>query len=68
MDAGKHAEQWNRKFILAEDRDIQEQVKAKGVTITKPDATPFRQATMNVYEEFYATPAARTPARWSTIS
>ena len=59
MDAGKHAEQWNRKFILEEDRDIQEQVKAKGVTITKPDATPFRQATMNVYEEFYATPAGK---------
>jgi len=59
MDAGKHAEQWNRKFILDEDRDIQEQVKAKGVTITKPDATPFRQATMNVYEEFYATPAGK---------
>ncbi len=45
VDAAKHAEQWNRKFILDEDRDIQEQVKAKGVTITKPDATPFRQAT-----------------------
>jgi tripartite ATP-independent transporter DctP family solute receptor len=59
MDAAKHAEQWNRKFILDEDRDIQEQVKAKGVTITKPDATPFRQATMNVYEEFYATPAGK---------
>jgi tripartite ATP-independent transporter DctP family solute receptor len=59
MDAAKHAEQWNRKFILDEDRDIQEQVKAKGVTITKPDATPFRQATASVYEEFYATPAGK---------
>jgi tripartite ATP-independent transporter DctP family solute receptor len=59
MDAAKHAEQWNRKFILDEDRDIQEQVKAKGVTITKPDATPFRLATASVYEEFYATPAGK---------
>ena len=59
MDAAKHAEQWNRKFILDEDRDIQEQVKAKGVSITKPDATPFRQATASVYEEFYATPAGK---------
>jgi TRAP-type C4-dicarboxylate transport system substrate-binding protein len=59
MDAAKHAEQWNRKFILEEDRDIQAQVKAKGVTITKPDATPFRQATISVYEEFYATPAGK---------
>jgi tripartite ATP-independent transporter DctP family solute receptor len=59
MDAAKYAEQWNRKFILDEDRGIQEQVKAKGVTITKPDATPFRQATMSVYEEFYATPAGK---------
>ncbi|MEK7714704.1 MAG: TRAP transporter substrate-binding protein, partial [candidate division NC10 bacterium] len=35
-EAANHAEQWNRKFILDEDRDIQAQVKAKGVTITKP--------------------------------
>ena len=34
-------------------------MKAKGVTITKPDAAPFRQATMSVYEEFYATPAGK---------
>jgi tripartite ATP-independent transporter DctP family solute receptor len=59
MDAAKHAEQWNRKFILEEDKGIQEQVKAKGVGITKPDAAPFRQATMSVYEEFYATPAGK---------
>ena len=38
---------------------IQDQVRAKGVTITKPDATPFRQATQSVYEEFYATPAGK---------
>jgi len=58
-EAAKYAEQWNRKFILDEDRDIQAQVKAKGVTITKPDAAPFRQATVSVYEEFYATPAGK---------
>jgi tripartite ATP-independent transporter DctP family solute receptor len=59
MEAAKYSEQWNRKFILDEDRDIQAQVKAKGVTITKPDAGPFRQATLSVYEEFYATPAGK---------
>jgi tripartite ATP-independent transporter DctP family solute receptor len=59
MEAAKHAEQWNRKFILDEDKSIQDQVRAKGVSITKPDATPFRQATMSVYEEFYATPAGK---------
>ncbi|MBI4012546.1 MAG: TRAP transporter substrate-binding protein [Candidatus Rokubacteria bacterium] len=58
-EAAKHAEQWNRKFILDEDRDIQEQVKARGVTITKPDPTPFREATRGVYEEFFATPAGK---------
>jgi tripartite ATP-independent transporter DctP family solute receptor len=58
-EAWEHARQFNRKFILDEDRDIQDQVKAKGVSITKPDATPFRNATMNVYEEFYATPAGK---------
>jgi TRAP-type C4-dicarboxylate transport system substrate-binding protein len=57
--AAKHAEQWNRKFILDEDKSIQEQVKAKGATITKPDAAPFRDATRSVYEEFYATPAGK---------
>ncbi|MFZ1060853.1 MAG: TRAP transporter substrate-binding protein [Candidatus Rokuibacteriota bacterium] len=58
-EAARHAEQWNRKFILDEDKGIQEQVRAKGVTITKPDAGPFREATKSVYEEFYATPAGK---------
>ena len=59
VEAAKHAEQWNRKFILDEDKGIQEQVRAKGVTITKPDAAPFREATKSVYEEFYATAAGK---------
>ena len=59
MEAAKYAEQWNRQFILDEDKSIQEQVKAKGASITKPDATPFREATKSVYEEFYATPAGK---------
>jgi tripartite ATP-independent transporter DctP family solute receptor len=59
MDAWAHARAFNRKFILDEDKSIQDQVKAKGVTITKPDAAPFRQATQSVYEEFYATPAGK---------
>ena len=58
-EAWEHARQFNRKFILDEDHSIQEQVRAKGVAITKPDATPFRQATLSVYEEFYATPAGK---------
>ena len=57
--AWEHARQFNRKFILDEDKSIQDQVRAKGVTITKPDATPFRQATQSVYEEFYTTPAGK---------
>lgn len=58
-DAWEQARQFNRKFILDEDKTIQDQVREKGVTITKPDATPFRQATQSVYEEFYATPAGK---------
>jgi tripartite ATP-independent transporter DctP family solute receptor len=59
MDAWAHARTFNRKFILDEDKSIQDQVRAKGVTITKPDAAPFRKATQSVYEEFYATPAGK---------
>jgi len=58
-DAWTHARDFNRNFILDEDKSIQDQVKAKGVTITKPDATPFRQATMSVYEDFYASAAGK---------
>jgi hypothetical protein len=36
MDAAKYAEQWNRKFILEEDKTIQGQVRDKGVAITSP--------------------------------
>jgi TRAP-type transport system periplasmic protein len=59
MQAWEHARDFNRKFILDEDKSIQDQVRAKGVTITKPDADPFRQATQSVYEEFYATAAGK---------
>jgi tripartite ATP-independent transporter DctP family solute receptor len=59
MDAWEHSRQFNRKFILDEDQGIQEQVRARGVAITKPDATPFREATKSVYEDFYATPAGK---------
>ena len=59
LEAARYAEQWNRKFILDEDKGIQEQVRAKGVTITKPDPAPFRDATKSVYEDFYATRAGK---------
>jgi tripartite ATP-independent transporter DctP family solute receptor len=59
MEAWDHARAFNRKFILDEDKSIQDQVREKGVTITKPDAGPFREATQSVYEEFYATPAGK---------
>ena len=59
MDAWAHARAFNRKFILDEDKQIQGQVREKGVTITKPDATPFREATLSVYEDFYGTPAGK---------
>jgi len=57
--AWQHARAFNRKFILDEDQTIQDQVRAKGVAITKPDAAPFREATQSVYQEFYATPAGK---------
>lgn len=59
MDAWAHARKFNRDFILDEDKTIQDQVRAKGATITKPDAAPFRQASQGVYEEFYTTPAGK---------
>src|ERR687891_1682861 len=43
MDAAKYAEQFNRTFILDEDKSIQDQVRARGVAITKPDSAPFRE-------------------------
>jgi TRAP-type transport system periplasmic protein len=58
-DAWAHARTFNRKFILDEDKEIQNQVKAKGVTITKPDPAPFLKATEGVYNDFYATPAGK---------
>jgi tripartite ATP-independent transporter DctP family solute receptor len=59
VQAARDAEAWNRNAIL-EDRDIQAKIRAKGVSITKPDPTPFRDATRSVYEEFYATPPGKS--------
>ena len=57
--AWDHTRTFNRKYILDEDKEIQELVKAKGCTITKPDATPFREATKPVYDDFFGTPAGK---------
>lgn len=59
MDAWAYARAFNRKFILDEDKQIQDLVRAKGVTITKPDAAPFLKATESVYKDYYATPAGK---------
>jgi tripartite ATP-independent transporter DctP family solute receptor len=59
IEAGQYAEQWNRKFLLDEDRATQDKIRAKGVSITKPDPVPFREATEGVYEGFYATPTGK---------
>lgn len=59
MDAWAQTRAFNRKFILDEDKEIQDLVRAKGVTITKPDAAPFLKATESVYLDFYATPAGK---------
>jgi TRAP-type transport system periplasmic protein len=59
MDAWAYAREFNRKFILDEDKEIQDLVRAKGVTITKPDPAPFLKATESVYADFYATPAGK---------
>jgi TRAP-type C4-dicarboxylate transport system substrate-binding protein len=59
MDAWAQTRTFNRKFILDEDKEIQDLVRAKGVTITKPDAAPFLKATESVYLDFYTTPAGK---------
>ena len=58
-DAWVHARAFNRKFINDEDKSLQDLVRAKGVTITKPNAAPFLAATKGVYDEFYATAAGK---------
>jgi TRAP-type transport system periplasmic protein len=59
VDGVKAGEKFNRQFILDEDKQIQQLIKEKGVNITKPDPTPFREATKGVYDEFFATPAGK---------
>ena len=59
-DAWAHTRTFNRNFILEEDKSIQDQVRAKGTTITKPDPAPFLAATKSVYDDFYATPPGKS--------
>ena len=68
MDAWAHARAFNRQFILDEDKSIQDQVKAKGVTITKPDARPSGRRPRASTRSSMPRPPARTPRRWSTSS
>ena len=67
IDAWAHAREFNRKFILDEDKQIQDQVREKGVTITNPTrAVPAGDR--SVYNDFYATAPGKDARKSSTSS
>lgn len=62
-DSARVAERWNRRVVGDQDRALQEQLRARGAGITKPDRAPFRAAVRGVWEEFFATPAGKDARR-----
>ena len=59
MDAWAHAREFNRKFILDEDKTDPGPGARQGRHHHQARRRPFRQATQSVYEDFYATPAGK---------
>ena len=59
VEAGRAAEQWNREVHPGRGSVDPGRREGEGATITKPDPTPFREATKGVYDDFYATPAGQ---------
>lgn len=51
-DAAIQAQTFNRQFIKTQAEQMLEQMKAKGVLVTSPDLTGFREATASVYTQF----------------
>lgn len=54
--AGLESAVWERQFTMDQDKLFLDRIKAQGVNITTPDATPFRKASQAVYDKFLTSP------------
>ena len=55
MDAGRQSAEFERKAYADSDNSLLSVLQSKGVRVTYPDPSPFREASKQVYEEFIST-------------
>jgi TRAP-type transport system periplasmic protein len=55
MDAGRQSAEFERKAYADSDNSLLGVLQSKGVRVTYPDPSPFREASKKVYEEFIST-------------
>ena len=55
MSAGRQSAEFERKAYADSDNSLLSVLQSKGVKVTYPDPSPFREASKKVYEEFIST-------------
>lgn len=59
LEAGAESAVWQRQYVIEQEQPMLAELKGKGVAIITPDTTPFRQASLPLYEKFLQTPSQR---------
>lgn len=56
LEAGEESAVWQHQHVIDQEQPLLAELRAKGVTISQPDTTPFREASKPLYDRFLETP------------
>lgn len=59
IEAGDEAAVWQRQYVIDAEQPLLTELAAKKVAIEKPDTTPFREASLPLYDKFLETDSQR---------
>lgn len=59
LEAGDESAVWQRQYVIEKEEPLLAELGAKNVSIEKPDTTPFREASLPLYDKFLETDSQR---------
>lgn len=55
LEAGRESALWQQEYVIGTEAPLIEELEEKGVTITRPDADPFKEIAVPLYDSFIET-------------
>lgn len=59
LDAGAESAAWQRQYVIDQEQPLLAELEEKGVTVVRPDPTPFQAAALPLYDTFIETDSQR---------